>query len=56
MAGVMTALIAVDNGFVVQNRAVSFDQTVNRFDHEPNVEALADSVRQDLAGERVESG
>ncbi len=53
-AGVMTALVAVDDGFVVQGAAVLGNELVHGFQDEIHFEAQAHTVGQDFMGESVQ--
>ena len=54
IACVMTALVAVNDGLVIQNTAVLCDKRIDRFKHKVDLEAHAHLVGEDLMRERIE--
>ena len=51
----MAALVAVDDGFVVESATVLFDQSVDSIKNEIDLKAHADLVSQDLVREGIEN-
>ena len=48
VAGIMNALIAVNNGLIVQDSTMFLDQVFHRFQHKINLQVFAQLVRENL--------